>query len=162
MSKAKNSLICNKDGVEKRLKIFRERLQDLLNESSLSKGDFAGAASVSLPRVYAMLRGPSAPSLTNALKAADFFRCPLDYLFGFREDFSERRYFIAASVTDRVREGIDESRLSRYEISRRTGIDQSDLHRWYHGQKIPELVSLLRLAEVLDVSLDFLAGRDLS
>ena len=148
------------DTVEKRLKIFRERLQDFLDERALKKADFAKASGISLARVYAILRGNAAPSLETALKAADYFRCTLDYLFGFREDYRERNYAVVASVCERVKESIDASSLSRYKLSRMTGIDQSDLHHWYHGRKTPELVSLLRLAEPLNASLDYLSGRE--
>lgn len=160
MSNSENHLKKAADTVEKRLKIFRERLQDFLDEHALKKADFAKASGISLARVYAILRGNAAPSLETALKAADYFCCTLDYLFGFREDYSERNYAVVASVCERVKESIDASPLSRYKLSRMTGIDQSDLHHWYHGRKTPELVSLLRLAEPLNASLDYLSGRE--
>ncbi len=160
MSNSENHLKKAADTVEKRLKIFRERLQDFLDEHALKKADFAKASGISLARVYAILRGNAAPSLETALKAADYFCCTLDYLFGFREDYSERNYAVVASVCERVKESIDAAPLSRYKLSRMTGIDQSDLHHWYHGRERPELVSLLRLAEPLNASLDYLSGRE--
>ena len=86
MSNSEIHMKKDQDTVEKRLKIFRERLQDFLDEHALKKADFAKASGISLARVYAILRGNAAPSLETALKAADYFRCTLDYLFG-RSDY---------------------------------------------------------------------------
>ena len=41
-----------------------------------------------------------------------------------------------------------------------TGIEQPEPSEGYHGLKTPTLVSLIALADSLNESLDFLAGRD--
>lgn len=146
--------------LERCLETFRVRVRDLLDERNMKVSDFAGEVNISLSRAYAMLRGPAAPSLESARKAADFFGCSMDYLFGFAESYHERTYRTIASVSERVKEAVDKSGLSRYQLSKETETDQSEIHAWYHGRKVPELVSLLKLVQPLNTSLDFLSGRD--
>ena len=59
-------------------------------------------------------------------------------------------------MTDQVREAIDDCGVTRYRISQDTGIDESTLSRFYHGQRGMSLDSLdllcqyLRLRVVMD------------
>jgi transcriptional regulator with XRE-family HTH domain len=50
--------------------------------------------------------------------------------------------------------------LSQNDIVRMTGIPKSTYLRWEWGQGAPPLLAAVRLADVLDVSMDELVGRD--
>ena len=56
-------------------------------------------------------------------------------------------------VTDEVRRALAESRLSRYEISRQTGIEQSALARFLSGKRGLWTVTLDRLVPVLGLKI---------
>ena len=56
-------------------------------------------------------------------------------------------------VTDEVRRALAESPLSRYEISRQTGIEQSALARFLSGERGLWTVTLDRLVPVLGLKI---------
>jgi transcriptional regulator with XRE-family HTH domain len=57
------------------------------------------------------------------------------------------------SISDALRSAIAESGLTRYEISKRSGVPQSALSRFVKGERSISLETLDKLAEVLDVEL---------
>lgn len=57
------------------------------------------------------------------------------------------------TLTDQVRQAIEDSGLTRYAISQQTGIDQSALSRFMSGKTGLTLASLDRLAETLSLQI---------
>jgi len=54
-------------------------------------------------------------------------------------------------VSDQIRGLVDSSRMSRYEIARQTGIDQSALSRFMTGERGLSTMALDTLGEFLDL-----------
>ena len=61
-------------------------------------------------------------------------------------DMAKRR---TAKLSDQVRRAIDESGLTRYAIAKATGIDESALAKFFHGERGLSLASLDQLGEYL-------------
>jgi len=57
------------------------------------------------------------------------------------------------SITDRLREAMDESGRSRYALAKETGIDGSTLHRFYYEEGGLSADGIDRLAEALGLEL---------
>lgn len=49
--------------------------------------------------------------------------------------------------------------VSQTEISRQTGIPQYQLSNYEHGKALPSLPAIIALADMFDVSIDYLVGR---
>lgn len=73
-----------------RLSYFGDRLTDLLTEKGVSKKDLSERTGIKLSRIYDYTDNLHAPSLMNAVKIADEFHCPLDFLFGFIDEFTPK------------------------------------------------------------------------
>jgi hypothetical protein len=56
-------------------------------------------------------------------------------------------------LTDQLRQAIDDSGLSRYRISKETGISESALAQFYNGQRGLSMESLNALGECLKLKL---------
>ena len=56
-------------------------------------------------------------------------------------------------LSDQLRRAIEESEMTRYRISKLTGIDQATLSRFVHGECGMLMESLDKLAAVLDLRL---------
>ena len=100
------------------------------------------------------------PSLENANKIADVFRCPLYYLFGFVTDFTPQTFTVTGSVSENVKAAMDSSKMNRYQTHKKVNIGESQLLRRYAGKQTPSLVSLITLATSLDLSFDTHIGKN--
>lgn len=143
--------------VTERLIIFRERLKDFIDDGEGVKS-FAEGAGIELSRLYDYLCGKHAPSTENAIKIARYCKCTLNYLFGFEKDYKKTEIRVAENPCARFKKAIDGSGISRYRLGKELNVSQSRLSRWYNGVQTPELVSLIAVAEQLEIPLDFLAG----
>lgn len=139
---------------------FAERLNELIIIHGETVKSLCEKTGISDSSMYGYLNGQHIPDTEFAIKIADCFLCPLDYLFGFCEDFKPKQRNIVATVSERVKSAIDRSGKTRYRIARETGFDQSRLHGWYHGKTTPALYFLVALVEPLNTTLEFLAGRE--
>ncbi len=55
------------------------------------------------------------------------------------------------AFSDQIRKAIEDSELSRYGISKATGISQGDLSNFIHGKKMISLRGLDKIADLLDL-----------
>lgn len=140
--------------------IFQDTLEELLLSHNLKMGDLAEKTGIAPSRLYSYKRGEDIPSFENATKIAEVFGCSFDYLFGLTDKNKKENYKTSSTPTKRFQELIAQSGLTRYKISKLTGISEAKLSSWYTGRKIPTLSSLYILAKGLSCSLDYLAGRD--
>ena len=56
-------------------------------------------------------------------------------------------------LTDQLRQAIDDSGLTRYEIAKRTGIDESALAKFYNGHRGLSMSALNALGECLQLTI---------
>lgn len=57
------------------------------------------------------------------------------------------------TLTDQLRQAIDECGLTRYAIAKRTGIDESALAKFYHGRRGLSMKALDALGECLQLTI---------
>ncbi|WP_146449871.1 helix-turn-helix domain-containing protein [Bythopirellula polymerisocia] len=56
-------------------------------------------------------------------------------------------------MTDQLRQAIDDCGLTRYEISKQTGIDESALAKFYNGHRGLSMKALNALGEFLELTI---------
>lgn len=140
---------------------FGERLKELLNYSEIRETDLSLAVGIDISQIRRYLRKECIPTLSNALKLADYFRCPLEYLFGRVDDFTEANYPPCPPFCIVFRTFLKENRCTRYRLSKQIpGLTQSRLNAWIHGRSIPTVENLQRLACHFGCTLDELVGRE--
>ena len=54
---------------------------------------------------------------------------------------------------------MSETKTTQYRIERDTGISGASMYNWLFGKSIPKMESIVRLAEYMEVSVDYLLGR---
>ena len=59
----------------------------------------------------------------------------------------------AKPLTDQLRQAIDESGLTRYQIAKETGIDESALAKFYNGHRGLSMEALNTLGEYLELTI---------
>ena len=60
----------------------------------------------------------------------------------------------AKQLTDQLREAIDASGLTRYQIAKETGIDESALAKFYNGHRGLSMQALNALGECLELTIN--------
>jgi transcriptional regulator with XRE-family HTH domain len=60
---------------------------------------------------------------------------------------------MAKSLTDQLRKAIDDSGLTRYQIAKETGIDESALAKFYNGHRGLSMEALNSLGEFLQLKI---------
>jgi len=58
---------------------------------------------------------------------------------------------VVKTLTDQLRQAIDDSGLTRYEIAKQTGIDESALAKFYNGHRGLSMDALNALGEFLQL-----------
>ncbi len=60
---------------------------------------------------------------------------------------------------ERLREAVTMSGISYRELADKLGVNKSTVSMYLHGKALPSLQIIVSVAEITDVSLDFLTGR---
>lgn len=61
---------------------------------------------------------------------------------------------------ERLRKSRDRKHIKRYVLSERCGLHSDAIRRYEKGEAKPEYYSLIAIANELEVSIDYLTGRD--
>ena len=141
------------------LKIFAERLTELIFDSKMTARDVAKEVDIGKTTIYEYLSGNKMPTLGNLIKLADYFNCSTDYLLGLEEESIETTFYKCKPFPERFRAMLDYFDISRYRLEKMTGIAESVLYYWAKGQKTPTVESLVTVCEKLGCRLDFFLGR---
>ena len=106
------------------------------------------------------------PKAKALMVLLDYFKISADYLLGaedvLREKISKvvtleeaQKSVVEKLETYRRKEGIKYARLAKL-----LGVGQCTLARWFNEKAMPETTILVRIAKLLDISLDELLGRE--
>lgn len=107
------------------------------------------------------------PRYDALIKLSDFFYVSADYMIGKSNDASKIKNFskdnsvsIPLHLTSLLSDYLVETKLSKYMLAKKLKIGQSTLSRWFDGKSMPETAVLIRLADLMGESLDYLLGRE--
>jgi len=138
---------------------FSERLSELMFEMSLTSDQLGKNIGVDGSAVRFWKLKKAVISLSNAIKIADYFNCSLEYLFGRSDtliDFAPRP---ALPFYERLISVMKDKQISRYRVCADLKKGHGHFDRWKSGVN-PRMNTVFDLAVYLDVTLDYLVGRD--
>ena len=142
------------------LKLFAERLDELIFDKNIKVIDFAKQAGISKSTVYEYVSGKKVPTLKNLIKMADYFNVSTDYLLGIEKDVYTKTFKKCEDFSIRFNKILENFSISRYKLERLTGISESVLYYWAKGKTVPTVESLLTVCNALNCSFDSLIGRE--
>ena len=61
--------------------------------------------------------------------------------------------------TDRFNQMLIKKQISAYKVAKETGISQGLMNEYKNGVKFPSMQNLIKIADYLDCSIDYLLGR---
>ena len=139
---------------------FKERFEELLFENKMNAKDLSNLIEVGKSSLYEYL-DQTIPNIENAVKLANFFDCTLNFLFCLEENPKsykfDKTYDINLFYT-RYKQLLKENKLTHHKLCNDTGVNKSSHRLWKNGSP-PKLEALVKIADYLNCSIDYLVGR---
>lgn len=140
---------------------FSKRLDELIKELDKTITQFSLEIGCSGTAVSRYIKGKSYPTVDIAVRMADYFKCSVDFLLGIkREEFEKLEFKTCPPFGERLIEICNEKHISRYKLQQLTDIPESVMRYWVRGKTKPSIVNIIKIAEKLNVSVDYLLGRE--
>lgn len=138
---------------------FGDRLSELMNKNSLTTRKLAEAINCSNSSISDWSSGKGKIQLENALKLCDYFKCSLNYIVGLTDKMLDFTPQPALPFYERLRFVMTECNITRYRIVKDTRVADKQFDQWKKGSD-PQLLTVYEIAKYLDVTLDYLVGRE--
>lgn len=137
-----------------------ERLKELMFERQIKPTALAKALGVKPSTLYRYLNGERAPTFENLVKLVEYFHCSADFLLGLSEETqSHLHYKEVPPFYERFGYLLKSYEISQYALHRKTNFSYDNFNKWLHGVTSPYADNLIKLANALDCSVDYLLGR---
>lgn len=143
------------------MKTFSVILKELMTEHSVDAktlADVLGLSDSSI--IYKWIKDEKGLLLPTAVKIADYFHCLLDYLFGRSEDYGKDNYNDCPPFDLQFRKVLDEQKVSQYKLLQDKVISGGNIDSWLNRKQTPHIESIIKLANYLNVTMDYLVGRE--
>jgi transcriptional regulator with XRE-family HTH domain len=136
-----------------------ERLKEYMTERNLTQTALADITGITHTNISDFLSDKHLPSYENLTKLLYAFDCSADYLLGKTDIHSEEPLHPVLPFGARLRTLLKAYNISGERLKRELPVSGSVLFKWLSGKSLPSTESLLRLADYLGCSVDFLLGR---
>lgn len=137
---------------------FAERLKELEKENNSLKELLAYLKIKDNTIFYAWINDKKGISLQNAYLIAKFYSCSIDYLFGRTEEISEIKTVKELNFGKSLKNALNKQNVSQYRLCKDCNISTNSIHNWLHKNVIPNMSSIIKIADYLQVSIDYLVG----
>lgn len=134
---------------------FGENLKLLRKNSALSQSDLAEELNVSRATIKNYEASITKPDIDFLILASDYFSVTIDCLLGI--DIPEKDCIVLFS--NRLNELRKKKKLTQVEMAKLLMVTQGAYQKWEAGSREPSFEMLMRIADILEVTIDFLLGR---
>lgn len=131
-----------------------------MEEKHINARFLAQYLELSVISIHRWLKGDYSLLLPTAVKIANFFNCSLDYLFGRSDDFSTNIYIECPSFDIQFKKVLEEQKISQYKLTKSKLISGGNIDNWLNKKQTPHIESIIKLADYLNVTMDYLVGRE--
>lgn len=141
---------------------FSERVSEFLILKGWDAKTLAKQIGVTHATALNFLHGTHFPSPVALCCLADCFQCSCQYLLGLTNDYEENKTFVppTANFGARLRAIMKEANLSQYALTKTYKISGNSVYTWLRQKHLPSVANLIKLADILEVSVDYLIGRE--
>lgn len=140
---------------------FSKRLDELIKEHGITLTQFSSQIGCSGATVSRYIQSKSYPTIDITVRMADYFKCSVDFLLGIKDEEFERLEFNPCPpFGEQLVEVCEEKQISRYKLQQLTDIPESVMRYWVRGKTKPSIVNVVKIADKLKVSVDYLLGRE--
>ncbi len=139
--------------------MFKERLKDLIDEKKIPIPQAACELHInSKTLVYNWIKGKMIPKLDNAIKLRDYFECSLDYLFNNAEYEKIMPTKPVSTFAKKLKQILNEKHITREKFLTDLNMSNNNFNNWYKLELNPRMDTVTKIANYLQVSIDYLVG----
>lgn len=144
---------------------FHEKLKVLRKKKGLTQQEVADLVHVDRVRITNWENGKREPNFENLSMLACIFDVSIDFLLSEYLEISKEAYLKLKEekknlFSVRLKELRLKKGLTQTELGEKVGVKQSTFTNWENGKREPSFENLIKLADLLEVSLDSLFGRE--
>ena len=144
---------------------FHEKLKVLRKKKGLTQQEVADLVHVDRVRITNWENGKREPNFENLSMLACIFDVSIDFLLSEYLEISKEAYLKLKEekknlFSVRLKELRLKKRLTQTELGEKVGVKQSTFTNWENGKREPSFENIVKLADLLEVSLDSLFGRE--
>ena len=138
---------------------FAENLLGVMEERNINAPALAEELGVHRTSITRYLRGERLPNYEDFVKLVEFFNISSDVLLG-REEYCEVNAFHDVEpFGDTLRKVMQENKVSQYRLQKDLHFSSATTNFWLSNKKLPSMDRVDKLADYLEVSVDYLLGR---
>ena len=142
------------------LENFPEILKDLIIENLANLTEVSSELECGESTLSRYTSGKALPTLEMTVRLADYFSVTCDYLLGLDENSVASRFKTCPPFSKRFEEVLKQFNVSRYKLTQMTGIAESVMRYWVQGKTVPSIANVVKIAQALGCTVDFLIGRE--
>lgn len=140
---------------------FSERLKEFMFEKGLNAPALAKVTGIERSTINGLERGAHYPSIKVFIKLLDFFNCSADFLLGISDNDPKGINFKPVQPFGEIfRAKLKNNNVSQYKIEKDLRLSGDLVYKWLNNLSQPSVESLVKIAEYLNCSVDFLLGRE--
>ena len=148
---------------------FHEKLKMLRKKEGLTQQEVAELVHVERGVYTNWELGNRNPNYENLSMLACVFDVSIDYLLGDYLEISKERYLkikesdlmkTSNVFPKRLKELRLKKGLTQTELGEKVGVKQNTFTNWENGKREPNFENLIKIADLLEVSVDWLFGRE--
>lgn len=139
---------------------FPLRLDELIKETGKTLTKINSDLKCANSTVNHYLDGRYLPTFEMTIKLADYFNCTADYLLGLKNDCNITKFKICPPFSEQLKFLCDDAGITRYKLSSEIKVSKSVIQYWWNGKNNPTIISVVKLAQYFDCSVDFILGRE--
>ena len=133
---------------------FSTRLKEQMEEHNLTVMKLHELSGCPVSNISKWLNRKNCPLLPSL---ADVFDCSIDYLVGRSDNPAFVPGYSGVNLGERIKTLCKDK--TPYRLAKNIKINNYLIYLWINGKNIPNTYNLIRIADDLGVSLDYLAGR---
>lgn len=143
---------------------FHEKLKVLRKEKGLTQKNLSNMLNISQGAYAHWEYGKREPNFEKLSMLACIFDVSIDFLLSENLEISKETYLKLKEekknlFSVRLKELRLKKGLTQTELGEKVGVKQSTFTNWENGKREPSFENLVKLADLLEVSLDSLFGR---
>ena len=138
---------------------FAENLFLLMQEHDLNAPALADLIKTDRTNITRYLRGERLPLYNVFTKLIEFFNVSADVLLGRLDYCDVKEFHPIQPFGTTLRRVLEETNTTQYRVIKDLQISQATMYYWLLNERLPTVEKLDKLADYLDLPIDYLLGR---